>query len=268
MPTLVTKDIESLSGYMAFVEKQTETRWYRGCGDASYELMPSLYRHPQLIDASSLFKHEFDILKRFRQRSIPYIGSTLADNDDLSTLFIMQHFGVPTRLLDWTENPYIALYFALTDAKSLRTPKGPEYQDDVTIWVLDPIAWNGKALDVDPTPGIISPPEEDLLNGYLPSGSPKHRKPDPIALYGVYNSPRIVAQRGVFTLFGANIKPMEQLYVNNNYPQDCLLKLIIQKQYIKEMLEALIRIGITDSVIFPDLQGLAKELKRFFGFWV
>jgi hypothetical protein len=268
MPTLTTKEVHSLSEYMQFVEQQTDIRWYRGCSDASYELIPTLYRHPQLSDARSLFKKEFEILKRFKQRSIPYIGSSLKENDDLSILFIMQHFGVPTRLLDWTENPYIALYFALTNAKYIKSSSGPDYQSDVAIWVLDPVLWNGKALDVDPPPGIISPPHEDLLNGYLPSENVTYLKPEPVALYGVYNSPRIVAQRGVFALFGANIKPLERSYEDNNYQQDCLLKLLIKKENINNLLEALTRIGITDSVVYPDLSGLAKELKRHFGYWV
>jgi hypothetical protein len=267
-PTLTEQEIPSISQYMEFVEKQTNIRWYRGSSDSTYVLKPSLYRHPHLNDAASLYKHEFEILKRFKQRSLPYLTSPLRENDDLSSLFLMQHFGVPTRLLDWTQNPYIALYFALSDAVYEKSAVGPDYKVDAAIWVLDPIAWNGKALDFDPSPGIISPPEEDVLNGYMPAESTKYRKPEPIALYGLHNSPRIVAQRGMFTLFGTNIKPMEASYVDNNYPQDCLLKLIIKKDKICPLLEALLRIGITDSVVYPDLAGLSKEIKREFGYWI
>jgi FRG domain-containing protein len=267
-PTLTEKEVTSISDYMGFVEGQTDTRWYRGSGDSSHTLTPSLYRHPKLKDAASLFKHEFEILKRFKQRSIPYLSSPLKENDDLSSLFLMQHFGVPTRLLDWTENPYIALYFALSDAIYEKTSTGPVYKADAAIWVLSPIAWNGKALDFDPPVGIVSPPQEEVLNGYQPAETVAYRKPEPIALYGLHNSPRIVAQRGMFTLFGTNIRPMEEAYINNNYPQDCLVKLIIEKGRVGTLLESLLRIGITDSVVYPDLPGLAKEIKREFGFWV
>ena len=58
----------------------------------------------------------------------------------------------------------------------------------------------GKRLDFDPPPGIISPPNADLLNGYLPSETVTHRKAEAVALYGSYNSARIVAQRDLSTL--------------------------------------------------------------------
>ena len=267
MTSITVKPISTLKEYTEFFEQITQPRWFRGCCEGD-DLTPSLYRHPINNDPDSLFKQEMAILKRFKQRSIPYIGNSYANEDDLNLLFIMQHFGVPTRLLDWTESPYIALYFALTGARYKKTTGGiPDYDTNVHIWVLDPITWNGKALDLAPPPGIISPPDNDLLNGYLP-GSMPYRKPEPVALYGIYNNPRIVVQRGVFTLFGANTKPMEVTYVENNYPQDSLLKMTIAKNHVGDMLNALSRIGITDSVVFPDLPGLAKELKRQFGYWV
>ena len=199
---------------------------------------------------------------------MPYLSNPLKEDEDLNSLFLMQHFGVPTRLLDWTENPYIALYFALTGAHYEKNESQANYTTDAAIWMLDPNQWNGKALGFDPPPGVVSPPDNELLNGYLPSSSTKRRKPEPVALYGVHNSPRIVAQRGVFTLFGTNVKPMEQSYVDNDYPQDCLVKIGIDKNCIRDMLYALVKIGFTDSVVFPDLPGLSKEIKRQFGYWV
>jgi hypothetical protein len=55
------------------------------------------------------------LVMRFRQRTIPLHSRDLSDEWD--ALFFMQHYGVPTRLLDWTENPFIAFYFAVMSAR-------------------------------------------------------------------------------------------------------------------------------------------------------
>ena len=266
MTTLSTKEIETLRDYTEFVEQLTDTRWYRGCAQC-HDLKPSLYRHPVIKDSEELLKLESEILKRFRQRCTPYLTATMNTDDDLNAMFIMQHFRVPTRLLDWTENPHIALYFALNDSSYKESSGNLEYKDDVCIWVLDPVAWNNKALDVSPPPGILYSQNKEYLNGYLPTIASTSRKPDPVALYGIFNNPRIVVQRGVFTLFGSKVEPMERIY-RQHYPKDCLYKLIIKKQNVGNMLKSLVRIGITDSTIFPDLEGLARELRREFDYLV
>jgi hypothetical protein len=70
MSTLTTKPITSISEFMHIVEGYTDLRWYRGVGDASYNLIPSLYRHPSLNDANLLFRQEYEILKRFKQNNL------------------------------------------------------------------------------------------------------------------------------------------------------------------------------------------------------
>jgi hypothetical protein len=265
--TLNTSQVQTISDFMQFVERRTSVHWYRGCGNAGHTLVPSLYRHPSIVNPDELLKLEVETIKRFRQRSIPYLAAPLSESD-LDVLFLMQHFGVPTRLLDWTENPYIALFFALTDAKYTVAGSTVTYNTNAVIWVLEPASWNSKAVAFDPPVGIVSPPNDDALNGYLPRKDTTHRKADPVALYGSYNSPRIVAQRGAFCLFGKSTKPMEATYVDGGYPQDSLMKLEIPANNIGPLLTSLGRIGITDSGVYPDLPGLAMEIKRHFGYRV
>jgi hypothetical protein len=142
----------SFQEYVGLVEKYQATAkkslWYRGCDDASYQLLPSLYRHHTIKKSAELSVLEKQLMMRFRQRSIPFVSRSLGD--DWETFFIMQHYGVPTRLLDWTENPFIALFFAVMNRKFTASGKGNSrllrFKHDAVIWLLDPIAWNGHAL--------------------------------------------------------------------------------------------------------------------------
>jgi hypothetical protein len=70
--------------------------WYRGARKSTYKLIPSLYRHPAINDSVGLIELELNILSRFKHRSVPYLNRSL--QNDWEYLFLMQHFGSPTRL--------------------------------------------------------------------------------------------------------------------------------------------------------------------------
>ena len=91
---------------------------------------------------------------------------------------------------------------------------------------------------------------------------------DPVAIYGVHNSRRIVAQRGVFVVFGKDVRPMEEIFSSDNYPNQALTKIVVPPDRIGGLLNALTSIGVTDSAIYPDLDGLAREMKRGAGFYL
>lgn len=269
--TLREVRLTTLKEFTDFVEQflltcGDDSPWYRGCGRSSYKLIPSLYRHPTINDINQLLDLESQILVRFKQRSVPYLDRL--PSGDWDYLFLMQHNGIPTRLLDWTENPYIALYFALTAASFTIDQGNYRYAEDVAIWVLNPTIWNRHSLLHMTFKGGILSPSDKLTDGYAPTTLSEHMKNDPIAIYGTHNSPRIVAQRGVFTIFGKTREPMEDTYLRLQFPQDSLVKLVIPAMNIQGMLKSTISVGFTDSVVFPDLDGLAKETKRFFGYTV
>jgi hypothetical protein len=266
--TLTEISIITIKEFTAFAEdilqSPNEIAWYRGVGKRAYELKPSLYRRTDITNIIDLLDLEKQIISRFKQRSIPYLTRPLTD--DWDNLFFMQHYRVPTRLLDWTEHPYIALYFALTSAPFDKDTS--QFSDDAAIWVLNPVLWNQKALQHLSFKGGILSQEAQQVKNYFPVTDLDMFPENPLAIYGSHNSPRIVAQRGVFTIFGKNLNSMENIYVTNEFPQDSLRKLILPKESIPNLLKSIISIGYTDSVIFPDLEGLAKELKRFFRFEV
>lgn len=271
MPRLTQYRPKSLLQYLECVE-QLQRRagrplWFRGTGIATYPLVPSLYRHPTVTSRADFHELERKLMTRFRQRSLPYHSRDLSD--DWEALFFMQHYGAPTRLLDWTENPLTGLHFALMSAPSKMASKGKvKYSDSAAVWILDPVSWNQAALkhlsyaDEPLTPG------DEALKGYSPRAISAGKTTHPVALYGAHNSARIVAQQGVFTIFGTNGSPMETLLRSGAFPAIALSRVVIPPARIQSMRISLLNQGITESTVFPDLEGLARETKRHFGFEV
>lgn len=238
-------------------QSSSDVSWYRGCRSKSYKLVPTLYRHPKRTKISDIAKLELALTTRFVQRSLPFLQRSLTS--DWDKLFLMQHYGVPTRLLDWTENPFVAIYFALVSAAEAKST-------DAAIWMCDPAAWNRGALDhISFKDGILDE-SSDQVRAYEPpkpvDGTPMH----PIMIYGSYNSPRIVAQRGGFALFGQGTEPMEKIYLSEKFSGNALQKIEIPHSKVAAIRLSLFRKGFTESVVFPDLDGLAKELRRVFDF--
>jgi hypothetical protein len=271
MAAVKVKSVDSLEEYISLVEKLRSKRrkqlWYRGCGRASHDLKPSLYRHKRLLTIEEILTLEKELLSRFRQRSIPFHSRPLTD--EWEWLFLMQHYGVPTRLLDWSESPLMALFFAVTLASHKIGKSGrPVFSGDASIWLLDPEQWNKHSVNLKSFPGSVLTTDDPNATAYKPIGNVTTMKPFPIALYGSHNSQRIVAQRGVFVCFGKDTRPMETVYHLEGFPADCLMKLVLRKGKLPHLYEALRRQGITDSVVFPDLDGLAREIKREYSFEV
>ena len=127
MPKIQIHRPVSLSNYMEIVQKLQRKAhhplWFRGNGHEKFKLIPTLYRHRTAKIQAEFKKLECQLMARFRQRSLPYHTRDL--RDDWEALFFMQHYGVPTRLLDWTENPLIALHFALMSTQISSRRKRP-----------------------------------------------------------------------------------------------------------------------------------------------
>jgi hypothetical protein len=265
---MALNEIKTIDSFSKKIESYIKTNdgkiLYRGIGKTSYSLLPSLYRHSTITNIGEFKKLERSLLQEFQSRSIPFVNQGFNRiSDDWDTLFLMQHYGVPTRLLDWTENPFIALYFALTSASYDKMSK--TYMEDSGIWVVNASNWNKAVINKSGfDEGILSHKSEKLA--YY---DPVHNDnlPDwPLFINGVHNSQRIVSQKGVFSIFGEQTTPMENAKIKIGKKD--LKLLIIPKDTTESLLNSLLSIGITDSVVFPDLEGLAKELRRNFRYEV
>ena len=269
MPKVREEEPRTFTDFVQLIEQLQQTHagplWYRGTGCARFQLLPSLYRHRTVTAVDKLAKLESQLMTRFRQRSIPLHSRSLVD--DWDALFFMQHYGVPTRLLDWTENPFISLYFAVMSAPNIQGSNGqPRYSEDAAIWILDPVVWNRHSLRHTSYDGEVLTPGDDSLKSFKPAPTFTGMHKIPVALYGAHNSPRIVAQRGVFTIFGQNNKPMEKIFEDEQFPSDCLIKVVLKRSRIFTFRSSVLTYGVCESAVFPDLDGLAKEIRRTFAF--
>ena len=257
---LKTETVNSFSELLNQIEEfqaGTEVSWYRGCRSEQFKLIPTLFRHSTKKAIDALLELESTITTRFVQRSIPYISRALVD--DWDKMFFMQHYGVPTRLLDWTENPLVAAYFALEENPKYKTK-------NAALWLCDPIKWNRSALAHISYAGGVLDQTSTIVANHRPGTDVGDMPSTPVMMFGSYNSSRIVAQRGVFSLFGKSTDSIEDMYAAGHYAQDCVKKIIIPAVKVDEIRGSLFRKGVTESVVFPELDGLAREIKRTYGY--
>lgn len=226
--------------------------WFRGVCCDKYNLIPKLLRDGK--EPEAVFEREARLLTRFRQRSMAYWPSGYPQND-WEHLFAMQHYGMPTRLLDWSENLFVAAYFALAEA--CRHAHGSDCFP--VVWCVDPVEWNRATPVLSEYGSIIQvlTTADDEIEPYRPDTKRKRNK-TPIAVFGAHNSERIVAQRGTFFVWGNETKPLEEFAVD--VPAKLWrIKLTGPREVLEKDLQS---IGFGETMVFPELTYLAAELGR------
>ena len=250
--------------FMRFVEKFQglhSSAWFRGAGKAEDALIPTSARRADPATPAQVVSFERSICSTFAQRSPPFVD--IAFPSELKSLFFMQHYGIPTRLLDWSESPFVALFFSLTSGQ--RGSDG-SVVNDAAVWLCDPVLWNRAALSHISFQGGILDESCEEIKAYHPNVELEQRTMAPVMIYGTHNSPRIVAQRGVFALFGQGLEPMETLASKSPYPSGVLQKVVIKAEHVQNILQGLFKNGVAESTIYPDLFGLSLEIRRVFGY--
>lgn len=233
-----------------------QRKWFRGQGCDSRSLKPSLVRAITPYDAGILMATEKRLITRFRQRSLPFWPEGYPQQD-WEHLFAMQHHGVPTRLLDWSENALIGAYFAADhDPERCECRTG---SCKPTLWVLDPVALNRHNSRLDGYGDAISilATSDPAIDQWAPGTDETRFAPWPIAMYGTHNSARIAAQQGTFTVAGKMDAPLNEVPAVNDHA-------VLEKVTIdcdREVILTDLRIlGVTRAAVFPDLPGLASDL--------
>lgn len=239
---------------------QMETFWFRGHSDSSWELIPKIHR-ASFLNGFKFKEIEEGLINDF---IMYYILHDNTETRKWDTLVKMQHHGIATRMLDWSESALVALFFAVEKWNPTKKPP--------CVWILKPSELNREMIGREDL--LFS--EGDFCNYWLPQTISKYYpKPSlkklnrkyknigkaPIAMNYKHIDARSVNQRGTFVVFPKKIKKSLEECKNINLikleldckNQDCdFLK--------KKMLAELDILGINSAVAYPDLQGLNTYL--------
>lgn len=239
-----TLDVASLSALLKIIEEEPAgTRHlFRGQGNAKWKLLPSLYRRDSVSIHSGTLQSDFDlyeirIIERFFDEGMPYLPTLPRgySNDRI----LAQHFGVPTRLLDWSTDPFVAAFFAVE--------KWWEETDAAIFMIL---------------PDAHYKPEQ-VKN----LGSHKAVSLTPPAI-----DRRIPAQKSVFTFHpygpsNAAFVPLDdrkemgnQVTTVGNKLTRGFAKIIIPKDIKRHVLRSLLQAGVDRRNLFPGLEGVGADI--------
>jgi len=244
---IVTEDIKSISMYFEILDSllkaEKDAFWFRGHADQSWELKPSALRYPTIEKRELALKIQSD----FKRLVYNKLNSAPPLSDKVSWMGLAQHYGIPTRFLDWTRNPAIALYFAING----HTDK------TACVYLLNAEELNKKAFATD---RIFSADEDiSFFEKYLElDGKENSRgKKKTIAINPIYNSERILLQRGAFTLHGNKKFSLDSSQASS------LVCINIKPENKSKLRTELRRIGIDQMSIFPEPEHVSKYLKNF-----
>lgn len=273
MATLI-HPVTDVSSFVRVVAKLHETRWanvtrvwFRGHKCATHELIPTLYRPPGLDDESSAFNVFWARGRALRQ------FDHLDPGDYWDWYFAARHHGLPSRLLDWTANALVALYFAT----ELHSPDEccKRAREPARVWMLDPMAMN-ELFFADARLCIPNDRDAaDFVQHWLPSKL-NHAKPGfnfegreysseyPVAIYPSATNERLIAQQGMFTVHGSSHSSLhQQLRAATRSPR--LTYIDIDRAAVPRIRKQLGWLGLNRFAVDADADGLAAYLADFYG---
>ena len=227
---------------------------YRGVSAAHQDLHTSLYR----LQGSSSARIEPHLLRNFRK----YAARDASPGDsDWNWLSVAQHHGLPTRLLDWTNSPYVALHFATADPA--------RYEEPGAVWCVDYAA--AHEFLPEPLRREITTEEAGLFTTEMLSRlaytlADFDQYGDEAAAPLFFEPPsldeRIVNQAAVFSAMSSATASLGEWLTEH---PELYRKIIIPAGLKWQIRDHLDQANLTERVLFPGLDGLSRWLKRYYG---
>lgn len=227
-----TLQINSLSGLIDLVNgfDRSSTVLFRGQQKESWPLLPKIAR---IQNGGCTLQNELQILTEFKKGACNFIQ--VRPENEWGWLSIAQHHGLPTRVLDWSLNPLVGLWFAVNNP-----PCGNE---NGALWIYTPDSWS-------------------LINHLRPEEDRSPFELDRVKVfYPDHDVPRIRAQSGVFTVH-PRVKPGDVFLPFEDMQTDhkSLTRLTIPAASFRELKWSLDKCGVHAAALMPDLDGLAQRI--------
>jgi len=187
------------------------------------------------------------LMKRFQQNAVPFLPHNPATEWDW--LFLMQHYGAPTRLLDWSESPLVALYFSVH-------PQVEPDDEDGALWCMWPQELNSlSGISPDLSTDVPCFAVDPVLDTYLPSTMAREHTTRllPVAAIARRQFPRMSAQLGTFTITHRDQHALESVASGNH-----VAKFTIPRSAKPLIREQLYRLRYTELTLFPELTSVAR----------
>ncbi len=242
----LTPDIDPRSG------RRRAPMIYRGSGQASKPLLTSLDELGGTAPAHTKVGLECHLLRTYARYARPF----LASENGWEILVSARHHGVPTRLLDWATSPLIAAHFATLKIGS----------EPAVIWQLN---WQ-RVHEHFRLPDLALTLRD--LTEQLGAGPPTHASGDADFLRGrtfacLIEPPaldaRIAAQGGAFTLCSETSCSLDE-FLGRHCLRDALRRFVIPPSRVPFIRDQLDILGIDERRLFPDLDGVAAAIRRYY----
>jgi hypothetical protein len=261
-----TETAKSWQDFLDWIKELQGSWCFRGQRESAWTLHTSLDRivrvsTPQrvstLLDRRNV---EIGLLFRFQQQAHQFIPHTPPVDDKASWLALMQHYGAPTRLLDWTSSPYVALYFAVEEEPQEK--KGKEEKDDgySAVWAMD-LHW----LETKEPKHLESKDPKDRT-AYLSGLLDQCDKPLIVKIDPPQADERMSAQQGFFLWKQYESTPffdqiLISMMIDPIQERPVIRKFKVGEDLRIEFLERLRSMNIHRGSLFPGLDGFCKFLK-------
>lgn len=238
--------------------RRRDTGVYRGAADARAPLLTSLDRLGGVAPPHTKAGLEEHILRNFIRYARPHIGMHPAN--DWEQLVTAQHHGVPTRLLDWTYSPLIAAFFATR-------PRTDGRETDRVVWRLD---WQAVHHAFELPPLALSSQDLDRLFGETGHFTPwaligrgRGERDFALLLEPPSIDQRIVAQAAAFTLCTDTTRSFDA-FLEDHQLGRTLTRFVIPADRVALVRDQLDLVGVDERRLFPDLDGVAEAIKRYY----